>query len=113
RKWVMLMRPFSVRQAFRVAPETSMSSCVSVSKILILLAGLCACIAVRQTAAAAAEESHAPSWRTVIAQFAQEHFKNPAWGYSHCVRDYQLARELASADHAKLDDEVLYAAAYL
>ncbi len=90
-----------------------MSSCVSVSKILILLAGLCACIAVRQTAAAAAEESHAPSWRTVIAQFAQEHFKNPAWGYSHCVRDYQLARELASADHKTLDDDVLYAAAYL
>jgi len=41
------------------------------------------------------------------------HFKNPAWGYSHCLRDYALARELAAADHAAVDDDVLYAAAYL
>ena len=54
-----------------------------------------------------------PQWRTVVSQFAQEHFKNPAWGYSHCLRDYGLARELAAADHVALDDDVLYAAAYL
>jgi uncharacterized protein len=59
---------------------------------------------------AAAEDS---DWRTVVAKFAQEHFNNPAWGYSHCLRDYQLARELAVADHVTLDDDVLYAAAYL
>ena len=58
----------------------------------------------------AAEDS---DWRTVVAKFAQEHFNNPAWGYSHCLRDYQLARELAVADHVTLDDDVLYAAAYL
>jgi hypothetical protein len=52
-------------------------------------------------------------WRTVVKKFAQEHFKNPAWGYSHCARDYRLARELAAADHVELDDDVLYAAAYL
>jgi hypothetical protein len=44
---------------------------------------------------------------------ALSHFKNPAWGYSHCLRDYALARELAAADHVALDDDVLYAAAYL
>jgi HD domain-containing protein len=55
----------------------------------------------------------APGWRGVIAKFAREHFNNPAWGYSHCQRDYQLASELAAADHVKLDDDVLYAAAYL
>jgi HD domain len=52
-------------------------------------------------------------WRTAVREFAAEHFKNPAWGYSHSVRDYQLARGLAMADHAKFDDDVLYAAAYL
>jgi uncharacterized protein len=59
---------------------------------------------------AAAETS---TWRTVVSKFAQEHFNNPAWGYSHSRRDYQLARELAAADHVTLDDDILYAAAYL
>lgn len=44
---------------------------------------------------------------------AASHFKNPAWGYSHCLRDYALARELAAADHAAVDDDVLFAAAFL
>jgi HD superfamily phosphodiesterase len=59
---------------------------------------------------AAAESS---DWRSVVSKFAQEHFNNPAWGYSHCLRDYRLARELAMADHVTLDDDILYAAAYL
>jgi HD superfamily phosphohydrolase YqeK len=70
------------------------------------------------SAAVAAEPVASPAgdgqgWRTVVSKFAQEHFHNPAWGYSHCQRDYQLARELAAADHVTLDDDVLYAAAYL
>jgi HD superfamily phosphodiesterase len=48
-----------------------------------------------------------------VRDFAAKHFKNPAWGYSHCMRDYALARELAAADHVALDDDVLFAAAYL
>lgn len=60
-----------------------------------------------------AEVASTEDWRAVVSKFAQEHFNNPAWGYSHSQRDYQLARELAAADHVKLDDDVLYAAAYL
>jgi HD superfamily phosphodiesterase len=52
-------------------------------------------------------------WRVTVSAFAAEHFKNPAWGFSHCERDYALAKELAAADHVALDDDVLYAAAYL
>ena len=55
----------------------------------------------------------AGDWRLTVRQFAREHFKNPAWGFSHCERDYALARSLAAADHVVLDDDVLYAAAYL
>jgi HD superfamily phosphodiesterase len=55
----------------------------------------------------------APDWHAAVRDFAAKHFKNPAWGYSHCVRDYALARELAAADHVALDDDVLFAAAYL
>ena len=62
---------------------------------------------------AAAGGSQPTEWREVVRQFAAQHFKNPAWGYSHSVRDYKLAKELAAADHVTLDDDVLFAAAYL
>jgi HD superfamily phosphodiesterase len=62
---------------------------------------------------AAAADSGPAGWRDVVRQFAAQHFKNPAWGYSHSVRDYTLARNLAEADHVTLDDDVLFAAAYL
>jgi hypothetical protein len=76
-----------------------------------------ACTLVACWAAAAAPPAPparaAADWRTTVRQFAQEHFRNPAWGYSHSRRDYALARALASADHVALDDDVLFAAAYL
>jgi HD superfamily phosphodiesterase len=52
-------------------------------------------------------------WHATVRDLAAKHFKNPAWGYSHCMRDYALARTLAAADHVTLDDDVLFAAAYL
>ncbi len=52
-------------------------------------------------------------WRANVRDFAREHFRNPAWGYSHSVRDYDLARRLAAADHVAVDDDVLFAAAFL
>src|ERR1700691_3695186 len=52
-------------------------------------------------------------WHATVRDFAAKHFKNPAWGYSHSMRDYALAKELAAADHVVLDDDVLFAAAYL
>ncbi len=55
----------------------------------------------------------ARDWHATVRDLASLHFRNPAWGYSHCLRDYALARELASADHVVLDDDVLFAAAYL
>jgi HD domain len=64
-------------------------------------------------AAAPAAAPPAQDWRASVRELAKSHFKNPAWGYSHCLRDYALARELAAADHVALDDDVLFAAAYL
>lgn len=52
-------------------------------------------------------------WRAAVHKFAQANLKHPAWGVSHSTRDYELAKELAAADGVKLDDDVLYAAAYL
>jgi HD domain len=62
---------------------------------------------------AVAATPSAQDWRASVRELALSHFKNPAWGYSHCLRDYALAKELAAADHVALDDDVLYAAAYL
>src|SRR5689334_501841 len=57
--------------------------------------------------------AHTGDWRGAVKQFAQANLKHPAWGASHSLRDYDLARELAAADKAALDDDVLFAAAYL
>ena len=84
-------------------------------KPLLLLGGL-ACAAAA-TGGAVPSTTPVPTgashWRETVRTFAAEHFRNPAWGYSHCERDYGLARELASADGVTLDDDVLFAAAYL
>jgi hypothetical protein len=69
--------------------------------------------AVCSLAAAASNAAPTQDWRASVRELAANHFKNPAWGYSHCLRDYALARELAAADHAAFDDDVLYAAAFL
>lgn len=52
-------------------------------------------------------------WRVAVRAFAQQQLRHPAWGASHSQRDYDLARSLAAADHVTLDDDVLYAAAFL
>jgi uncharacterized protein len=76
---------------------------------LILLGLALATGAVEQPAAPATDSA----WRTTVRLFAAKHFRHPAWGYAHSQRDYELARQLAAADHVALDDDVLYAAAYL
>jgi uncharacterized protein len=77
----------------------------------LLTFGVLAATAADAPAAAAAKGTG--DWHETVRLFAEQHFKNPAWGYSHSVRDYTLARQLASEDGVTLDDDVLYAAAYL
>jgi len=73
-----------------------------------LVTGLCL-----MTAIGYAAPSEEPAWRQTVRAFAASNFKNPAWGFSHSERDYELARQLAASDHVVLDDDVLFAAAYL
>jgi HD superfamily phosphodiesterase len=80
----------------------------------MLALGLLAIGAPRAQAQADAPPAPPPApWRQVVRDFAAKHFANPAWGYSHSARDYDLARSLAATDHVNLDDDVLFAAAYL
>ena len=61
---------------------------------------------------ASAEQIQA-SWRAQVIELAKANFKHSAWGFSHSVRDYDLAKSLARQDKVELDDDVLFAAAYL
>jgi uncharacterized protein len=56
---------------------------------------------------------HTGNWRKAVRSFVEANMKHPAWGLSHSMRDYDLAKELAAADQVTLDDDVLYAASYL
>ena len=67
-------------------------------------------VSMLSTTVGAAEQA---AWRDKVTAFAAQNFKHPAWGYSHSQRDYALARSMAAADHVTLDDDVLFAAAYL
>lgn len=53
------------------------------------------------------------AWRAKVIGFAAQNLKHPAWGFSHSQRDYELAKSMAAADHVTLDDDVIFAAAYL
>jgi hypothetical protein len=82
--------------------------------------GLLAAIAIMSFGGAASSaDSPKPAiertadWRVAVHRFVDANMKHPAWGLSHSVRDYELAKELAAADQVAVDDDVLYAAAYL
>ena len=55
----------------------------------------------------------AEPWRAGLEAFAKAHFRHPAWGWQHSRRDYNLARDLARADGVMVDDDVLFAAAFI
>lgn len=63
--------------------------------------------------AAALADAPPLDWRTKVRAFNIEHCKHPAWGTSHSDRDYVLAKAMAATDKAQIDDDVLFAAAYL
>ncbi len=52
-------------------------------------------------------------WKVAVYQLARSTFKHPAWGWQHSERNYRVALALAQGDGLKLDDDVLFAAAFL
>ena len=61
----------------------------------------------------AAGPARAEPWRAGLEAFAKAHFRHPAWGWEHSRRDYAVARDLAREDGVTIDDDVLFAAAYI
>jgi uncharacterized protein len=52
-------------------------------------------------------------WKVTIYQMARSTFKHPAWGWQHSERNYRIALQLAQGDGLKVDDDVLFAAAFM
>lgn len=53
------------------------------------------------------------SWKEAVYEFAKENLAHTAWGVEHYERNYLLGLELAEAEPLEIDDEVLFAAAFL
>jgi len=52
-------------------------------------------------------------WRARVRAFAEAHLQHTAWGPAHGRRDYETTLRLARAEGISVDDDALYAAAYL
>ena len=50
---------------------------------------------------AIADEINQAGWRDHVIELAKANFKHPAWGFSHSVRDYNLAKSLAEQDEVR------------
>lgn len=55
----------------------------------------------------------AEGWRDSVRAFAEAHLQHTAWGPAHGRRDYEMTLALARAEGITVDDDALYAAAYL
>ncbi|HEY8537881.1 MAG TPA: HD domain-containing protein [Steroidobacteraceae bacterium] len=86
------------------------------SRAMLLAAavsGFVLCASAADQTASSPSIERSGDWRTAVRRFAEANLKHPAWGASHSLRNYELAKELAAADGVEIDDDVLYAAAYL
>ena len=52
-------------------------------------------------------------WKQTVYEFASASFQHTAWGLEHSERDYHLAQHLAATDGLDIDEDVLFAAAFL
>ena len=52
-------------------------------------------------------------WKKQIYAYAQKNVAHPSWGLAHSERNYQVTKELAKKEGFILDEDVLFASAYL
>ena len=52
-------------------------------------------------------------WRSAVYAHARGKLLHPAWGWRHCERDFLLARQIAREEGLAIDEDVLFAAAFL
>ncbi len=52
-------------------------------------------------------------WKKSIYEFAVKNVRHPSWGIAHSERDYQVTKILGAKEHIDIDQDVLFAAAFL
>jgi uncharacterized protein len=52
-------------------------------------------------------------WRAAVYAHAREKLLHPAWGWRHSERDFLIGREIAREEGLEVDEDVLFAAAFL
>jgi len=57
-------------------------------------------------------ELNAP-WKVSIYHFSMKNLQHSAWGVSHYERNYLLAKKIAKLENIKIDDDILFATAFL
>jgi uncharacterized protein len=53
------------------------------------------------------------NWKVAVYEFAKENLVHTAWGVEHYERNYLLGLDLAKAESLQIDEDVLFAAAFL
>jgi HD superfamily phosphodiesterase len=110
--WVESVESAASRTRKRHVPAAILDRCTALALLAALAVMSFGSAAIAADAATPTIE-RTKDWRAAVHRFVDANMKHPAWGLSHCVRDYELAKELAAADQVAVDDDVLYAAAYL
>src|SRR5579864_3179979 len=88
---------------------------VAVALPMLLLTGATAAPAARRAdfVRRPPADTGAEAWRPKVRAFAEAHLQHTAWGPAHGRRDYETTLALAKAEGLTVDDDALYAAAYL
>jgi uncharacterized protein len=91
-----------------------MSTRVVTAALLILMLGVIepAFCAGAPAATPAGVPLDAP-WKVKLYELTHSKFLHPAWGWQHSERDYLMAVRLARGDGLQVDEDVLFAAAFL
>ena len=105
----------------RAASETIMITRLASTKFMLLtLAAMALASAVAAPAAIAAAPAATAAgialdapWKVKLYELARSKFLHPAWGWQHSERDYLMAVRLAQGDGLEVDEDVLFAAAFL
>jgi uncharacterized protein len=95
-----------------VAPAQAGASCLAALAALLLAAPAHAQLPTDPRVTAGGILLSSP-WRATVYAHAREKLLHPAWGWRHSERDFLLARQIAREEGLSIDEDVLFAAAFL